>query len=354
MSEAATGAMIGAIYDAALDPGQWPDVVSALTTWMGGVIGGLQVRRLRPSLSMTMVTAGLDPSFERAYREHYYQCDPHLAQVARLVPGQTLLSREVLADEELFSTPFFNEFCRPQDLCDLQGAVLLRNDSRVVTFAAYSSAGRRFDELTRARLDAVVPHLARSLNVSLLTEKLGAASTALSAAAAAQRAGVLRVDGALRVLSASDGVFGWLSEGTGALAIGDGYLRLRDRRDDAAVRSAVRSVCLGTPVTLELRAGAGPAVTLVSSAAPPSLGEAEPGALLLISSGAPRQNDSVSHDSGLPPSLRPVALALARGLSDKEIAGELDIPLATARTYVARVLRKRGARSRRELLIGSR
>ncbi len=52
----------------------------------------------------------------------------------------------------------------------------------------------------------------------------------------------------------------------------------------------------------------------------------------------------------LPPSLRRVAAQLADGLSDKEIAEALMMPLATTRTYVARVFRALGVTSRRELM----
>lgn len=53
----------------------------------------------------------------------------------------------------------------------------------------------------------------------------------------------------------------------------------------------------------------------------------------------------------LPPSLHKVASLLAQGLADKEIARELALPLATVRTYVARVLKRLDARGRRELMI---
>jgi hypothetical protein len=53
----------------------------------------------------------------------------------------------------------------------------------------------------------------------------------------------------------------------------------------------------------------------------------------------------------LPPSLHKVASLLARGLADKEIASELALPLATVRTYVARVLKRLDARGRRELMM---
>lgn len=52
----------------------------------------------------------------------------------------------------------------------------------------------------------------------------------------------------------------------------------------------------------------------------------------------------------LPPSLRLVAEALARGLSDKEIAQETGRTLATVRTYVRRVYRKLEVSSRAELI----
>lgn len=52
----------------------------------------------------------------------------------------------------------------------------------------------------------------------------------------------------------------------------------------------------------------------------------------------------------LPPSLRPIAERLARGLSDKEIAAELDVPIATVRTYVARVYRRLDVHTRSELV----
>ncbi len=52
----------------------------------------------------------------------------------------------------------------------------------------------------------------------------------------------------------------------------------------------------------------------------------------------------------LPPYLGPVARRVALGLGDKEIAAELDMPLATVRTYVTRCLRGLGLTNRRQLM----
>jgi hypothetical protein len=54
--------------------------------------------------------------------------------------------------------------------------------------------------------------------------------------------------------------------------------------------------------------------------------------------------------SALPASLRPIADLLAQGMSDKEIAAELDMALSTVRTYVARAFKKLDVHSRAELI----
>jgi hypothetical protein len=53
----------------------------------------------------------------------------------------------------------------------------------------------------------------------------------------------------------------------------------------------------------------------------------------------------------LPPSLLRVAECVARGLSDKEISNELNMPYETARTYVRRARQALGARNRVEVAV---
>lgn len=52
----------------------------------------------------------------------------------------------------------------------------------------------------------------------------------------------------------------------------------------------------------------------------------------------------------LPPALARIAERLARGDADKDIANELGLPLATVRTYTARVYERLGVHGRRELM----
>jgi DNA-binding CsgD family transcriptional regulator len=60
--------------------------------------------------------------------------------------------------------------------------------------------------------------------------------------------------------------------------------------------------------------------------------------------------EATARPRGLPPSLERIANLLAQGLPDKDIARELELPLATVRTYVARIYRKLGVSRRGELV----
>lgn len=54
-------------------------------------------------------------------------------------------------------------------------------------------------------------------------------------------------------------------------------------------------------------------------------------------------------DHGLPPSLSRVAAGIAWGLTQREVASILEMPLATVRTYVHRIYTRLGVRNRVEL-----
>jgi hypothetical protein len=342
--------VVSRIYSAALDPGQWQSTVLALTAWIGGEIGCIQVRCLGPQPRVCLVHCGVDSSVEQAYQKYYHRIDPHLARVAQLPRGRTVLSREVVDDAEFFSSEFYNDFFRPQGICDLQGAMLIRNSSHVVTFATQSSLRERYDEQTRARMDAMVPHLTRALEFVVRAEAFASEQNALLALSEARHSGLLRVNGELAILEASEQTLAWLSQPGGALAARDGRLLAGDAQDAERLQLCVRSALAQVMARCELAGSTRESVVLAISPAAPSLLFPEPSAFIVFAT-QPRAASALCQLDALPPALRPVAESLQLGLSDKEIADRLQLPLATARTYVSRTLRRLSVRNRRELLV---
>lgn len=86
---------------------------------------------------------------------------------------------------------------------------------------------------------------------------------------------------------------------------------------------------------------------LMRSAPRLPLGAASLRLIVLREAQKPREHLSIA---SLPGSLARVACELAKGSSDKDIARDLDMPLATVRTYTQRVLSRLGCSSRRELI----
>lgn len=342
--------VVSRIYSAALEPSQWQSTVVALTGWIGGEIGCVQVRRLEPQPRICLVHCGIDSSVEQAYQQYYQHIDPHLARVAQLPRGRTVLSREVVDDSEFFSSEFYNDFFRPQGICDLQGAMLIRNSSHVVTFATESSLRHRYDDQTRARMDAMVPHLTRALEFVVRAESLAGEQSALLAANEARHSGLLRVNAELAILEGSEQTLSWLAQRGGALTARDGRLLAHDAQDAERLQLCVRSALAQLTARCELNGSAAESVVLVASPATPSLLFPEPSAFIVLST-QPRGASAACVLDELPPALRPVAESLQLGLSDKEIADRLQLPLATARTYVSRTLRRLRVRNRRELLV---
>jgi len=72
--------------------------------------------------------------------------------------------------------------------------------------------------------------------------------------------------------------------------------------------------------------------------------------LRLVMLRAEREPRNVVSLDDLPSSLARVARELGKGSSDKDIARDLDMPLATVRTYTQRALSRLGCSSRRELI----
>jgi len=254
--------VVSRIYSAALDESQWQRTVVALTAWIGGEVGCVQVRCLGPQPRVRLVHCGIDSSVEQAYQQYYQHIDPHLTRVAQLPRGRTVLSREVVGDEEFFSSEFYNDFFRPQGICDLQGAMLIRNASHVVTFATQSSLRQRYDDQTRARMDALVPHLTRALEFVVRADCIASEQSALLAASQARHRGLLRVNAELAVLEASEQTLAWLSQHCGALVARDGRLLASDAQDAERLQLCVRSALAQATARCELNGSAGESVVL--------------------------------------------------------------------------------------------
>lgn len=138
-------------------------------------------------------------------------------------------------------------------------------------------------------------------------------------------------------MSTSRGPWRSLAAYGAALAVGVFALQWLDYRHLARAYSTELAVTLGAVGFLALGAFVG--ARLFARSPPPS---------------APGDLTAARDALGISPREHDVLLALAAGLSNKEIAQKLDVSPNTVKTHVARLFEKLGARRRTEAILKAR
>lgn len=338
--------VVSIVYEATDDASRWPDVVRRVTRWLGGTAGALQVRRVWPELASTQVWSGVPAELERAYAEHYFRSDPWAERAGAAPVGVALKARDLVSDEDLARSAFFAELLRPHGLREALIVVLLRDDARVVTFTVYRPEGQPFDADARARLDALSPHLARSLRLALQLDENGDLGSAVQAATVARRLGVARVDASLHVLGAAAGSEAWLAEGVGPLRAEKRRLGASDPADLEALRGAVIAAIAGRSSNVVLGRRAGDLVSVLVAPAPgASPLRAERSAHVLFSAPAEESRVSALRAAfSLTAAEARVAVKVARGQPLRRIATDLGVSYHTVRAHLRQCFAKTGAR----------
>lgn len=150
------------LYAAVLEPSRLGSALAEFAKLLDARAAGVRIETVGVGVRQEWV--GLEPSFDRAYVEHYWRDDPWAASiwdkpVGTIGHGDALSPRAVVE-----ASAFYNELALPSGFDDLIGGLLARTSERVVTFGVMKGAGsRRFDSEADRVARALAPHLERSL-----------------------------------------------------------------------------------------------------------------------------------------------------------------------------------------------
>lgn len=367
-------ALVGKIYEGALNPSIWQEVAVDLADWIGANKTFLHTP-MNTRKEGLFITHGFQEQELELYHTRYQAIDlwRHGAAKMGFREGTVALGTELASQEELRASQLYKEFLVPHDMTQLVSGVVFdgRTPGTLVTALSLFRGNRqpRFEITDRERLGLVLPHFSRALGVMYRLREAELRIAVSLAALDRMASGVLLMAPtgevsfanrtAMAVLETNDGLRIQKLHGRNAGRLLAANTTAQARLD-AAIRQAVHGDVLDIPhfaKSIRVPRPSGRADFALQFSALPETNEfgqgiATPRAIVFINDPAAPlaiAPDLLINLYQLTPSEARLALALMDGEGLQEVAERLGISHNTAKTQLQAVYGKTGADNRARL-----
>lgn len=356
--------------EAALQPGRWDELVSAISSALGANGGGLFTPELDPAGLNLAASSGTGADALPEFAASWAPEDPWFQAVQRSGRGwrggQIYVSDELVPASALFRTAFYNEFSKPYGIENVLSLKIVGDQdptSPVTHLSLFQkrNAESQFGDPQRQALNALWPHLQRAIQTYWLLRKARDFDRIAEGSldALPQPTWVLRddqtIDHANRSARDLMSSAPWLRASTRRLtAVGD--------LDSTALHHAIRAAAIGGGrqwVAAILVAGRLRRAVLhiapLAGAAPYET--AWPLARALLTLELPPPDDvatlwleRLAKHYRLTPAETRVLERLGAGLNPRDVADEMRVSYTTVRTHLRALFDKTGCHRQADLM----
>ena len=164
--------LIGQIYDAALDPDLWTDVLGQCDRYFNSAQTFIAIENAITPSASTFYASIHDPDWLEQYAKSYMLINPmRLAVTGRAGAGDIVLTRDLMTEREYRATRFAREFLSERRITDIAVAILEMTATRITVLSTQRSYEQGFaDEVLRKKLQLVLPHAQRAVRIAGLLE----------------------------------------------------------------------------------------------------------------------------------------------------------------------------------------
>jgi DNA-binding CsgD family transcriptional regulator len=202
-SEERLSALIGDIYDAALDPSQWEAVLTKSAEFVQGAGAALWGRSINPA-SNPYYDVGVSPHYKKLYFEEYFKLDPLGVAYFFLDVGEVISSSDIVPHDEFVETRFYKEWARPQGFVDNVAVLLEKSATSFAGFAVFRHERNGLgDEAARYRMRLICPHVRRAVLIGKVVELKTAEAATFAETLDGLSAGMFLVDANARLVHAN-------------------------------------------------------------------------------------------------------------------------------------------------------
>jgi pimeloyl-ACP methyl ester carboxylesterase/DNA-binding winged helix-turn-helix (wHTH) protein/DNA-binding CsgD family transcriptional regulator/PAS domain-containing protein len=196
-------ALVGDIYDAALDPALWRPVLEKIAGFVEGAAAGLLSKDSLSNIGNVYYNFGVEDRYIQLYQEKYWQFDP-LAPLLFYNIGEVTSRLDYLADDEFLQSRFHKEWAQPQGFIDSANVVVEKTvTSCAILSVIRSEASGMVDDEMRRRMRLIVPHVRRAVLIGKVIELKTAEAASLADTLDGIGAGMFLVDASGRIVHAN-------------------------------------------------------------------------------------------------------------------------------------------------------
>lgn len=341
---------IGSLYEAAYDPGTWPETIETLRDLFGGSKACLarQGPNLQPS---DAISTAADPVYTRRFIEEFAG-EPHalLAAFGAMPVGRIYSDHALVGWDLMRSSRFWNEWLAPQDMYGgLACKLFAANGSSWFFDVQRGRKQETFDGAEVRLFERLKPHLQRVARLNWQMQAAGVLASAFTRLPFA----MLLVDGHQQVVSLNEAAEALVARGD--LVLRGGRLSVHGPGRGRALQALIADACSeadgvpGAGGDLLVMAADGHSPRLAVSVAPLKGGSAESLSMGCLATVMVRDlcpagtGETLARLRGLfgfTPKEAEIAVALLAGQPLRDAAAGTGIGITTARTHIANMLRK--------------
>jgi DNA-binding CsgD family transcriptional regulator/PAS domain-containing protein len=230
-------ALIGGIYDAAIDPSLWPGVLRRVAQFVGGPSASIYAKDATSKRgNVVFHDGGIESRYMDLYFDRYVKLDPSTTRHFFAEIEEPTATGDLMPYDEFLETRFYKEWARPQDLVDHVTAALDKSLTSVALFGVFRhERDGVVDDEARRRMRLIAPHIRRAVLIGRLIDLKVAEAATFADTLDGLSAGMLLVDASGRVVHAKVAGHAILGAGDLLRAV-SGRLAAADPQTDAALQ----------------------------------------------------------------------------------------------------------------------
>jgi len=208
--------LVGGIYDAALDPTVWPNVLAQSARFVDGLSAGLYFNNASSKNAQVYYDdGGIEPHYRQLYLDKYVQLNPLTTGQVLAAIGEPVAAADIMPYDELLETRFYKEYARLLQLADFVSTVLERSATGAAMLGVYRHERHgQADAEMRRRMRLIIPHIRRAALISRVIDFRRTATATLVDLLDGIRAGMFLVDAGGRIVHANARGHAMLAEGS--------------------------------------------------------------------------------------------------------------------------------------------